>query len=148
MKNSSDIASFSITENPWAALKKFTSARIALGRSGISLPTHEQLKFQLAHAQARDAVHYQLDVLKLCSDLQQTFASINPKCMTLHSAAIDRETYLKRPDYGRRLNPVSKYMTLLPTVPRFKERAASRASDNKFKSMPKLRFVASVPAID
>ena len=112
MKNSSDIASFSITENPWAALKKFTSARIALGRSGISLPTHEQLKFQLAHAQARDAVHYQLDVLKLCSDLRQTFASINPKCMTLHSAAIDRETYLKRPDYGRRLSPVSRELLL------------------------------------
>lgn len=110
--NSSDNTSFSITENPWAKLKKFTSARIALGRSGISLPTHEQLKFQLAHAQARDAVHYQLDVPKLCSDLRQTFASINPECIALHSAAIDRATYLKRPDYGKRLSPVSRELLL------------------------------------
>jgi len=106
--NSSDNKSLSITESPWAKLKQFTSARIALGRSGISLPTHEQLKFQLAHAQARDAVQCQLDVSKLCSDLRQNFPSISPDCITLHSAAIDRETYLKRPDYGKKLSPVSR----------------------------------------
>jgi ethanolamine ammonia-lyase small subunit len=110
--NSSDNPSFSITDNPWATLKKFTSARIALGRCGISLPTHEQLKFQLAHAQARDAVHYQLDVSKLSSDLQQTFAFINPECIALHSAALDRVTYLKRPDFGKRLSPVSRELLL------------------------------------
>jgi ethanolamine ammonia-lyase small subunit len=70
--NSSNNQSLSITENPWSKLKQFTSARIALGRSGISIPTHEQLKFQLAHAQARDAVHYQLDVSKFCFDLRQS----------------------------------------------------------------------------
>jgi ethanolamine ammonia-lyase small subunit len=106
--NSSDNKSLSITESPWAKLKQFTSARIALGRSGISLPTHEQLKFQLAHAQARDAVHYQLDASKLCSDLRQTFSLMHPECIALQSAAIDRATYLKRPDYGKKLSPISR----------------------------------------
>jgi ethanolamine ammonia-lyase small subunit len=106
--NTSDNESLSITENPWARLKQLTSARIALGRSGISLPTHEQLKFQLAHAQARDAVHYQLDVSKLCSALRQTFSLINPECIALHSAATDRTTYLKRPDFGKRLSLASR----------------------------------------
>jgi ethanolamine ammonia-lyase small subunit len=110
--SSSDNESLSITENPWAKLKQLTSARIALGRSGISLPTHQQLKFQLAHAQARDAVHYQLDPSKLCSDIKQTFVSINPECITLHSAAIDRVSYLKRPDYGKRLSPASREFLL------------------------------------
>jgi ethanolamine ammonia-lyase small subunit len=106
--NTSDNESISITENPWARLKELTSARIALGRSGISLPTHEQLKFQLAHAQARDAVHYQLDVSKLCSDLRQNFSSMQPECIALHTAAMDRTTYLKRPDYGKRLSLASR----------------------------------------
>ena len=106
--NSSDNQSLSITESPWVKLKQFTSARIALGRSGISLPTHEQLNFQLAHAQARDAVHYQLDAPKFCSDLRKAFSSLNPECISLHSAAIDRVTYLKRPDHGKKLSSISR----------------------------------------
>ena len=39
-------------------------------------------------------------------------------------------------------------MTLLPTVPRFSDRPASRASRNSARSTPKLRLAAWVPAID
>ena len=45
-----------IPDDPWLTLKRFTDARIGLGRSGAGMPTSEVLKFSMAHAQARDAV--------------------------------------------------------------------------------------------
>jgi ethanolamine ammonia-lyase small subunit len=91
----------SVIDNPWQALRRFTAARIALGRAGVSLPTDAHLAFQLAHAQARDAVHLALDV----DQLQQ---ALGQPCLRLHSAASDRTIFLQRPDLGRRLDDLSR----------------------------------------
>lgn len=88
----------------WDGLRRFTDARIALGRAGHSLPTEAHLAFQLAHAQARDAVHLPLDVAGMADDLR----ALDLEVLTLRSAARDRPTYLQRPDLGRRLDPASQ----------------------------------------
>src|SRR5215472_4954180 len=75
-------------------LRSYTPARVALGRTGHSLPAAEVLRFRLDHARARDAVHEPLDP-----------ASLGIPHLLLHSAAPDRATYLRRPDLGRRLAP-------------------------------------------
>ena len=93
-----------VEKNPWSALRQFTNARIALGRAGNSLPTEPLLAFNLSHAQARDAVHHPLDTDALHAQLRaQNFASLD-----VHSAAPDREHYLRRPDLGRRLSEESR----------------------------------------
>jgi ethanolamine ammonia-lyase small subunit len=78
-------------------LRSFTPARVAVGRSGHSLPTAELLRFQLDHAQARDAVHQPLDP-----------ASLGLPHVLVHSAAKDRPNYLRRPDLGRKLSEKSR----------------------------------------
>ncbi len=90
--------------DPWAYLRRFTPARIGLGRSGASLPTREVLGFSLAHAQARDAIHLPLDVEALAAQLQTDGW---PAPLRLHSRASDRHEYLLRPDLGRRLDETS-----------------------------------------
>lgn len=89
--------------NPWLELRRLTPARIALGRTGTSLPTGAQLDFQFAHAQARDAVHLAFDHQSLRSQLSER----QRDSLLLHSAAADRDSYLQRPDLGRRLHPDS-----------------------------------------
>jgi ethanolamine ammonia-lyase small subunit len=90
-------------DNPWLELRRLTPARIALGRTGTSMPTGAQLDFQFAHAQARDAVHLPFDHAGLSSQL----AERGRDSLLLHSAAGDRHSYLQRPDLGRRLSDES-----------------------------------------
>jgi ethanolamine ammonia-lyase small subunit len=73
-------------------LRAFTTARVALGRVGHSVPTRELLRFQLDHARARDAVYEALEP-----------ASLGLEHVLVRSAAPDRAMYLRRPDLGRRL---------------------------------------------
>ncbi|EIJ47732.1 ethanolamine ammonia-lyase small subunit [Herbaspirillum sp. GW103] len=101
-----------VTANPWEALRRFTAARIALGRSGVSLPTAPQLAFQLAHAQARDAVHLPLDVAGLKDQLQQQGICAAQAIPDVRSAAADRLMYLQRPDFGRKLSESSRQQLL------------------------------------
>src|SRR6476469_2789865 len=86
-------------DEPWAELRRFTAARIALPRSGASLATAPLLEFRLAHARARDAVHAPFDTAQLCSAL----APLGLPVLSIASAAQDRQQYLMRPDLGRRL---------------------------------------------
>lgn len=90
--------------DPWQQLRTFTRARIALGRVGSSLPTKEVLDFGLSHAMARDAVHLALDV----AALETRVRALGLDVVQVHSQASDRQNYLIRPDWGRRLNDVSR----------------------------------------
>jgi ethanolamine ammonia-lyase small subunit len=93
---------------PWHALRRLTPARIAIGHTGVSQLTDNQLDFQLAHARARDAVHVALDV----ESLRQALDAVWPEqqAIVLHSAAESRAVYLQRPDLGRRLDAASSAM--------------------------------------
>jgi ethanolamine ammonia-lyase small subunit len=91
-------------QNPLTQLRQFTPARIALGRTGNSLPTKELLEFNAAHAMARDAVHTSFDAQSITEQL--TVANL--ESIKVHSAAVGRETYLRRPDLGRKLDESSR----------------------------------------
>ena len=93
------------------SLRQYTSARVGLDRAGSSLATGEILDFQLAHAQARDAVHAALDVPSLLSGLRERQL---PFCV-LRSNAPDRSTYLRHPALGRVLS--SESAAKLATAP-------------------------------
>ncbi|GGC64044.1 ethanolamine ammonia-lyase subunit EutC [Chelatococcus reniformis] len=89
-----------VVPDPWARLAALTPARIALGRVGASLPTGEALRFALAHARARDAVHVPLDVEQVATAIRAE----GFQTLSVASAAPSRPAYLVRPDLGRRLS--------------------------------------------
>lgn len=90
--------------DPWFFLAGRTLARIARGRTGVSLPTREVLAFDLAHALARDAVHARVDRPKLGAALgEMGLATIE-----VESRAVERQAYLQQPDSGRRLSDASQ----------------------------------------
>ena len=114
----------------WQKLKEHTDSRIALGRVGCSIPTKPLLKFQLDHAEAKDAVLQDLDVDALIADLSKycntTITEIdidrtaedllqtnsqepeqsddNLQLLKVMSQAKNKADYLKRPDWGRLLS--------------------------------------------
>jgi ethanolamine ammonia-lyase small subunit len=88
----------------WETLRRFTQARIGLGRSGHGVPTSEHLKFQLDHARARDAVHWSWDIESFAKKLKKDKLS----SFTVKTPAHDRTEDLARPDLGRALSPESE----------------------------------------
>lgn len=95
-------------------LARLTPARVALGRSGASLPTPALLAFGLDHARARDAVHAAFDI----EALKAALATGDTPVLSVQSQARDRADYLKRPDLGRLLDiPSRDHLQSVATTP-------------------------------
>ena len=92
-----------IDKNEWEALRQFTAARIALGVTGVSVPLKSALALRLAHAHAREAVYSVLDMPFLTTTLHAK----KIKTIEVCSCATDRNEYLQRPDFGRKLSDYS-----------------------------------------
>ena len=108
-KNSAGVRAYSLPNavskpDAWIALQQFTTARIAIGRSGGSQRTPSVLDFRLAHARARDAVHAPFDA----EALAKKFAEAGFQSVILHTPVHDKQTYLMNPDMGKTLDEDSK----------------------------------------
>ena len=79
-------------------MKKRTTARIGVGRSGPRLNTRTMLTLRADHAQARDAVFSSID--------PEFLKSMN--LMTVRTLCPDKQTFITRPDLGRKLSPESE----------------------------------------
>ena len=90
--------------DPWIGLRRFTSARIALGRTGGSQRMRTVLDFRLSHARARDAVLAAFDV----EGLAERFVAAGLATQRIATGVSDKKTYLVRPDLGRRLDEASR----------------------------------------
>jgi ethanolamine ammonia-lyase small subunit len=101
-----------VDRQSWVALRRYTPARIAIGRAGFGLPVKPYLEFQAAHARARDAVHADLDVGATLAKL----ASRGWPFVSVRSTAKDRRAFLRQPDLGRALSPESKAQLSEPLV--------------------------------
>ncbi|WP_420153187.1 ethanolamine ammonia-lyase subunit EutC [Siphonobacter sp.] len=95
-----EIQKYPVPPDEWASLKTFTDARIALGKTGVSIPLRESLAFKLAHAHAKDAVYSSLDTQALATRWQKYGMPV----YTLKTQALHRDQYLQRPDLGRKLH--------------------------------------------
>ena len=90
--------------DPWIELRQFTQARIALGRAGHAVPTQALLDFQLAHAEARDAVHFPWDIHAFAGQVRD----LGEEALILDTPVSSRSEYLRRPDLGRVLTEASR----------------------------------------
>jgi ethanolamine ammonia-lyase small subunit len=100
-----------MTQSLEKSLRDYTPARVGLHRAGDTLATKEVLDFQLAHAQARDAVHATMDVAGLLQGLRER----GWQSVVLQSAAKDRAAFLRHPERGRNLTAESS-ARLMPAL--------------------------------
>jgi ethanolamine ammonia-lyase small subunit len=85
-------------------MRRFTPARIALGRAGHAVPTRARRDFQLAHALARDAVHVPWEIDNFAGQLR----GLGEEPLILETHVADRADYLRRPDHGRVITEESR----------------------------------------
>ena len=95
---------FKQSDSDLQLLRQHTPARVALGRTGHSLPTQRLLEFSLDQARARDAVYSVFDFEKMESQMEE----LGLPSIRLKSQVHDRRTYLLRPDLGRQLHEDSR----------------------------------------
>ena len=92
------------SHDPWVGLRRYTAARIALGRTGGSQRMDTVLDFRLSHARARDAVMAPFDL----EGIAGRFAAAGFDTHRIATAVADKKTYLVRPDLGRRIDDSSR----------------------------------------
>ncbi|SFB28993.1 Ethanolamine ammonia-lyase light chain [Acetitomaculum ruminis DSM 5522] len=88
-----------LVENPvngeaFYDLKQFAPCRLGIGKAGARYKTDPQLQFRAAHSAAQDAVF---------SDVDQDFVD-NMGLFTVQTMCDSKDTYLTRPDLGRKLS--------------------------------------------
>lgn len=91
------------SSDSWEILRRYTDARIALGRTGASLTTQQVLSLNEAHAHARDSIYQQFAKNKIEDALQQ----LHQEVIQLKSNVSSKKEFLLRPDLGRRLSDES-----------------------------------------
>ncbi|WP_318246910.1 ethanolamine ammonia-lyase subunit EutC [Halobacillus litoralis] len=79
-------------------LQSKTPSRIGVGRTGVRPLTQAWLQFRSDHASAVDAVYGSVD--------HQLLRKLG--LFSVQTKVTDKETYLRRPDYGRQLSEGSK----------------------------------------
>ena len=89
-----------IHQDAWAYLKNYTTARLALGRTGNSLPLKEVMELKLAHALAKEAVYAKLEI----DELNKSLSVFDLPIIALQTRAINRISFLQTPEAGKRLN--------------------------------------------
>ena len=77
-----------------ARMKRKTTARIGVGKAGARLNTQTMLTLRADHAKARDAVFVDVD--------HQVLESLG--LFTVQTCCDDKNTYVTRPDLGRKLS--------------------------------------------
>jgi len=100
----SAVATGDAGRDPWVGLRRYTAARIALGRTGGSQRMGTVLDFRLSHARARDAVMATFDLEAMAG----RFGAAGIATQRIATAVADKKTYLVRPDLGRRLHDAAR----------------------------------------
>lgn len=94
-----DIRTQYLVENPvnrdaYYDLKQYAPCRLGIGKAGARYKTDPSLQFRAAHSAAQDAVF---------SDVDQGFVD-KMGFFTVQTLCDSKDTYLTRPDLGRKLN--------------------------------------------